>query len=131
MSSNETFYEYLLTHPQLSGFVNLYSQYPEFFIIDTLQNTQIFIPTNDALALVGSILNNLTTHDIRNIFLYSIVPLSSNETQCTLLPGYSIQKTNTTVNSFPLLTFCNLSNGNIVYTIDGYLLPFEKDPQCI
>jgi len=129
-----TFADYLCNHPELSGFVNLYSGSPLFGILATLTDTQIFIPTNDALADTATVdvLNNSTLAEVDAYFLYSLVPKgTTGETQCTLLPGYSVDITSTTVNNIPLLTVTNISNGLTVYTISGYLVPTVIDPNCV
>lgn len=128
--NGDSFCEYLNNHPQLSGFVNLYYTLPNFLLLDTLSNTQIFIPINDALAAIQSELNDLNADDLQNNFLYSMVPITDKEKQCTLLPGYSVINTGILVNNFQIITKCSLINGNIVYTINGYLSPSNIDPEC-
>lgn len=127
-----TFADYLCNHPELSGFVNLYSGSPLFSIFATLTNTQIFIPINDALAdtVTVDILNNSTLAEVDTYFLYSLVPNGTDTTQCTLLPGYSVDLTANTVNDIPLLTVTSISNGLTVYTILGYLVPTVVNPAC-
>jgi hypothetical protein len=128
-----TFADYLCNHPELSGFVNLYSGSALFDIIDTLTDTQIFIPINDALAATATldILNNSTLTEIDTYFLYSLVPNGTGTTQCTLLPGYSVDITATTVNQIPLLTVTRINKGLTIYTISGYLVPTTVNPACL
>jgi hypothetical protein len=131
LSGPTTFAEYLCLNPQLSGFVNLYSNSPLFGIIGTLSNTQIFIPNNDALYNAGNILNNFAPTQIDENFLYSLIPITDSTTQCTLLPGYSAEVTPTTVNGIPIITITSLAKGNIAYTIGTYLIPTSPDPNCL
>lgn len=123
--------EYLCLHPELSGFVNLYSNSPIFDVLLTLSNTIIFIPNNDALYNAGDALNNFTPTQIDENFLYSLVPVSSSSVQCTLLPGYSVTLTPTSVNSIPYITKTNLAKGNVAITLGIYLVPTTADPKCL
>lgn len=124
--------EYLCQHPELSGFVNLYSNSPIFDVLLTLSDTIIFIPNNDALYNAGDALNNYIPTQIDENFLYGLVPVSTlNPVQCTYLPGYSVTLTENSVNGIPYITITNLAKGNVAITLGTYLVPTIADPNCL
>jgi hypothetical protein len=123
--------EYLCQHPELSGFVNLYSNSPIFDVLLTLSDTIIFIPNNDALYNAGDALNNYIPTQIDENFLYGLVPVSTSSVQCTYLPGYSVTLTPTSVNGIPYITITNLAKGNVAITLGTYLVPTTVDPNCL
>jgi hypothetical protein len=131
LSSETTFTEYLCQNPQLSGFVNLYSNSILFSFLPSLTDTQIFIPTNTALYNAGNDLNNFAPTQIDENLLYSLVPITDSTTQCTFLPGYSVEVTPISVNDIPILTITRLARGNIALTIDTYLIPTVPNPDCL
>jgi len=123
--------EYLCQHPDLSGFVNLYSNSPVFDILSIISDTIIFIPNNDALYNAGLDLNAYIPTQIDENFLYGLVPVSTSAVQCTLLPGYSVRLTPTSVNDIPYITITNLAKGNVAITLGAYLVPSTADPNCL